>query len=206
MTRRLRQQGSATAIVIGVLTAALIGALGWIFWQNFMIKDDVAQNTAQESNDAAKVEKAGNVDKEDAGEAAEQKYVDLRTAGNDNSGYVIAAAKDAKNLSGASQALKDYFAIDAGQEITVWDGQTIKSTYTIDRVYGNYAVGQHSGTSAVLLWGPTEGTGKIDRVAGTQNIGFLCEDLMKANVPAELVDGRCFDPSLGIADTTEYSQ
>lgn len=61
---------------------ALIGALGWIFWQNFMIKDDVAQNTAQESNRPTKVEEAEEAEEKDVTEVAELKYVDLRTNGD----------------------------------------------------------------------------------------------------------------------------
>lgn len=36
--RRNRQAGSAHAVVIIVLIAALLFALGWIFWQNFILK------------------------------------------------------------------------------------------------------------------------------------------------------------------------
>lgn len=35
-----RQRGSTEAIIISILTVALIAALGFVFWQNFLQKDD----------------------------------------------------------------------------------------------------------------------------------------------------------------------
>lgn len=40
-----KQTGSAHAVIIIVLVVALLGALGWIFWQNFVSKDDATENT-----------------------------------------------------------------------------------------------------------------------------------------------------------------
>ena len=45
-----KQQGSAHVIVAGVLAAGLLGALGFIFWQNFVNKDEVVKQA-----DTAKV-------------------------------------------------------------------------------------------------------------------------------------------------------
>ena len=39
-TNMQKQTGSVHAIIIGILTAGLIGTLGFIFWQNFIKKDD----------------------------------------------------------------------------------------------------------------------------------------------------------------------
>lgn len=58
------QKGSAHVVVVGVLVLALLGALGFIFWQNFVSKDEVtkkaetivksedAKNTARSSGDS----------------------------------------------------------------------------------------------------------------------------------------------------------
>jgi hypothetical protein len=40
-----KQQGSAHVIVVGVLVIALFGALGFIFWQNFINKEEVVTKT-----------------------------------------------------------------------------------------------------------------------------------------------------------------
>lgn len=49
-----RQSGSAHIILITVLVAALIGALGFIFWQNFVQKSDSAKNNSATTSDTAK--------------------------------------------------------------------------------------------------------------------------------------------------------
>jgi hypothetical protein len=49
-----KQQGSAHVIVVGVLVVALLGALGFIFWQNFLQDDqdeDQAKTTVAKTDD-----------------------------------------------------------------------------------------------------------------------------------------------------------
>lgn len=57
----LNQKGSAHVVIIVILVVALIGALGFVFWQNFM-KNDTASN-ADKSVDTSKNE---NKPKDDA--------------------------------------------------------------------------------------------------------------------------------------------
>lgn len=50
MKRRL-QKGSAHVILTIILGVGLVGAIGWIFWQNFVSKDDSAKvSTSEDSN------------------------------------------------------------------------------------------------------------------------------------------------------------
>lgn len=50
INKTLSQKGSAHAVIIVILVAALLGALGFIFWQNFMNKD------TSDTNNTTKVE------------------------------------------------------------------------------------------------------------------------------------------------------
>lgn len=49
-----RQNGSVHMIVIGILAVALVGVLGWIFWQNIVQKPQ-SQQTSLATNDSTKV-------------------------------------------------------------------------------------------------------------------------------------------------------
>jgi len=52
-----KQQGSAHVIVVVILVVALLGALGFIFWQNFLKKDEVAkQSETTKTTDVPKTE------------------------------------------------------------------------------------------------------------------------------------------------------
>jgi len=42
--KNTRQSGSAHIIIIIFLVLALVAALGWIFWQNFVSKDEESKN------------------------------------------------------------------------------------------------------------------------------------------------------------------
>jgi len=44
------QQGSAHVVIIVILVVALIGALGFVFWQNFIKKDEVTQSTQSQTS------------------------------------------------------------------------------------------------------------------------------------------------------------
>lgn len=46
---KLYTKGSAHVIIVSILVVALIGALGFIFWQNFIVKKD-SSNTSSTSN------------------------------------------------------------------------------------------------------------------------------------------------------------
>jgi cytoskeletal protein RodZ len=52
MTRRLHEQtGSMHAIIISLFVVALIGALGVVFWQNFVTKNSKGDSTTQVDNE-----------------------------------------------------------------------------------------------------------------------------------------------------------
>ena len=46
------EKGSAHVIIISILVAALLGALGFIFWQNFIKKADVSSNASSNQTTA----------------------------------------------------------------------------------------------------------------------------------------------------------
>ena len=58
MTRYQEQKGSIHAVVIILLVIALIGALGWIFWQNFSKKDVPTPNSSKGTSSQATKEKS----------------------------------------------------------------------------------------------------------------------------------------------------
>ncbi len=180
-----QQQGSAHAVVVIVLVLALITALGWIFYQNFVYKAPTKKDTELVVIDKSK--------KQDTNTA--KQYHDFRTDKKDTTGVVVASASDVDKLTDAGSALKAYFKANAGM---VMDGMTMK--YTVDRLEGDYAVGVDNMTSAYLIWGPKDGTGAIANVAGTQNEGFSCTNLEAAKVPYELVDGKCIAEGKGVVD------
>lgn len=117
----------------------------------------------------------------------------------------VASANVATELEGASKKLKDYFANDAGTQISILGGESVAKTYTVDRVYGDYAVGDYYGSGAYLMWGSTDGSGEITVVSSTQSMGFNCGKLRAAKVPAEMVDGKCFDIDVNGSELLEYS-
>lgn len=179
MIRKISQHGSVHSVAIIGLVLALIVALGWIFYQNFIYEEPQAT-----TDDTSLVETGGESDVDAVEEA---KYVDLRKD-IDGSGAVVASAEDVSKLEGASQKLKDYFSANAGE-----------SEFTVDRTYGDFAVGQSTSKSAYLVWGP-DADGAIAELAATQANGFACDTLKAGSVPTELVDGKCSDGDGGMVD------
>lgn len=59
MARKQLQAGSVHLIVTVILAVALVGTLGWIFWQNFSKKNDKSSESS-----SIQVEKADNVEPE----------------------------------------------------------------------------------------------------------------------------------------------
>lgn len=47
MAKHYHERGEANAVIVVCLVVALIGALGWIFWQNFIAKDFNQNSTEQ---------------------------------------------------------------------------------------------------------------------------------------------------------------
>ncbi|AHB42695.1 hypothetical protein RAAC3_TM7C00001G0857 [Candidatus Saccharibacteria bacterium RAAC3_TM7_1] len=69
MKKHATQNGSAHVIIIAILVIVLVGALGWIFWQNLK-RDTTPSNTEQSSGQPKKTEKPavklldGSIDKD----------------------------------------------------------------------------------------------------------------------------------------------
>lgn len=193
---RVYQRGDALAVLVVVLAVALIGALGFIFWQNFMSQDDGEPGVSStvQSDDADK-------------KIAE--YRDLRTDG-DTTGTEIAAAADIDKLGVIGEKLRAFLEVEAGKTVDVSpaDAENTQAVqvFTIDRVYGDYATGVVSGANAYLIWGPKDGSGPIEVVAGSQNLGFSCDELTKAKVPAKLVDFKCYSFNGEDNDPVTYKQ
>lgn len=51
--KRIYQSGSAHVVIIVCLAVALLGALGWIFWQNFVSTDNKSGNITNYAECAA---------------------------------------------------------------------------------------------------------------------------------------------------------
>ena len=181
------QRGSAHVVVTICLVIALLFALGWIFWQNFVHKESTKKDT-----DVIVVDKnKADANKTDTDTSSKPVYHDYRKNKQDTTGVSLKSASDVDKLTGASDKLKTYFKENvgksAGKDPT---GAPAVISYTVDRVYGDYAAG--SGMGAYFIWGPKNGTGAITNVSGTQNLGFKCSELESAKVPSKLVDGRCY--------------
>ncbi|HEY1085479.1 MAG TPA: hypothetical protein VGE34_02005 [Candidatus Saccharimonadales bacterium] len=182
------QSGSASAVAIICLVLALVVALGWIFYTNFVAKEEPKKDT-----DLIVVDK-----KDDDTKSDQVKYIDLRKDKKDSTGTVVASAADVDKLEGVGEKLKTYLKTEAGKSVEAMDG-AVKQTFTIDRIYGDYAAGAATGHYAI--WGPKDGTGDVTEVAGTQNLGMPCKDLTAAKVPAQLVDSKCLaDDGSGLTD------
>ncbi len=185
--KRMNSQGSAVKLVIiGVVVLALLGVLGYVFYVNYLAKDslDPRVGSLGDSKDTTANLEPAEVTADPNYEGV---YHDYRKKG-DTTGVALKTDVDIDTLEDLGDGLVVYLS----------DGLAGGSTYVIDRTYGNYAVGTESGVSAYQLWGP-DTDGNVSVVAGTQNVGFDCNTLMAAEVPAKLVDGKCADGT-GVVD------
>ncbi len=180
------QQGSVHVVITICLVVALIFALGWIFWQNFIHKEATKKDTELVVIDKTKRD---NKPADTSIKAFTPVYHDFRTKG-DTTGLEIKTAADVDKITDAGADLKAYFIANVGKTIETMDGMQTR-IYEVDQVYGNYATGTQTGGGAYLVWGPKNGTGVITNVAGTQNDAFGCSELKAAKVPHQLVNGKC---------------
>lgn len=132
--------------------------------------------------------------------APQATYVDFRVNKKDGTGVSIKAVADISKLTSIGSDLKAYLEQNVGKQTKDLTGKSVATTYTIDRLYGNYAVGTSNSGNAYQVWGPKNGTGAIAVVAGTQNLGYSCDDLTAAKVPADLVDSKCLVTGQGLKD------
>ena len=184
------QKGSAHVVVTICLVIALIFALGWIFWQNFIHKESTKKETDLIVVDKSK-QKTNDVKStaSDSSSSPTYSYVDYRQNKKDVTGIKLESQADVDKLTGASDTLKAYFRDRLTKTYTGMDGKTYSYSFTVDRSYGDYAVGSVPGGYGA--WGPKDGKGTITQISTTQQDGFNCDKLSAAKVPEELVDSRC---------------
>lgn len=182
-------------ITVVILALALVGVVTYVLVDKFVVRDMDSQKMdtpktsvttdMKDSDDGKKNTTAPQPASRHTG-----KYVDYRQSGKNETGKVLYTAADADALE-VSDEVKQFLKSKIGTE-----GMGGTKIYpVVDRVDGEYAaVG--SMTNAYVIIGPKNGTGKIDIVAGTQQLGMHCSDLKAAKVPSSLVDGKCVDSSM----------
>lgn len=178
-----RQQGEILTIIAILVAVLLVAVVGWVVYEKV---------TGEQTQNSPTVENIAETDTQQTTPV----YKDYRTNG-DSTGKELKTEADVKALE-ASDKLKVFFTSGLAESIYP----------IVDRVQGSYAVGlTSSNAGAYVVWGPEGGTGEIKVVAGTQNVGFKCDDLKAAKVPSKLVDNKCYKFD-GSADNgaEEYNQ
>jgi len=201
MSYKYNQQGSAHMVVIICLVVALIGALGWIFWQSFIDK-----TSDTNSADVSKVNTSKDDDLQDVSVLPQD--IDYTTIKNpDNTkGLILKSTADIQSRTDLSDSLKAFLitALDEYMnEIKNAEGckdpGNLEVSFSLNRVYKQkYVTGGLGGSSdcgaggAAFIWAEIDGAWQ--EVAGTQNY-YACSDLKKHAIPSTLVDGKCQDGS-----------
>jgi hypothetical protein len=184
------QKGSAHAFIIIILIVAIIGALGFVFWQHFLSKESTPTATP--------VVTAPDM---------------IRYDTADQSGVTITSATDVAKLTNAPGSFKTFIT----QEITT-DNKDLKNDPTttcpnaqinVKKIYKQqYAIGFSGAcaSSSEVLWGYINGTWIT--VATTQNTDFACTDLVKYKVPAAIAGSTCgvYTPDGTPHPSSAYSQ
>lgn len=178
------QKGSARVIIIIALIVLLIGALGYIFWKNNINKDEAVKSpggssASEPSKSAAKLpdmiiyDPTVNVMKKDD-------VSGLKDAPDDFKQFIVSLlGKDGENTN--AEAESNCFSII-----------TVHKIYKQKYATGGVTAGGDCAGGAAVLWGIVDGSWKD--IAGTQNIGFPCEDLERYKVPSEIAGSSCYDP------------
>lgn len=159
---------SQVIILIILVVLAAVGAGGYWWWTQRQPEQATTTQTQQVVTTPV----------------AQPELKDYRTDGKMGTGMALKQASDVDGLAGDA-ALKEFLK----KQMTP-DSQLI-----IDRVMGLYAVGMQTSErgGGYTVWGPKDGTGEIQRLAGTQNEGFSCSELTAGKVPSGLVDATCYE-------------
>jgi len=204
MNGKHAQQGSAHIVTIICLVAALVFALGWIFWQNFMYKTPTVTNA-----DVTKVDTSKDDSTQDV--SALPQDIDYTTIKNpDNTkGLILKSAADIQARTDLSDSLK-VFLVTTLDEYTdkiknaegCKDSGNVEVSFGLNRVYKQkYVTGGLGGSSdcgaggAAYLWADVDGGWR--QVSGTQNVGFSCGDLEKYSIPSAIAGDTCIRPGVG---------
>lgn len=179
-----KQSGSSHLVVVIVLTLALITALGWIVWQNFIHKEPVAKET-----EIIKVED----DKKET-DVTLKHYVFSKSGST--RGRIVASSADVdKYLPEISPELKTYLKSNVGVTVKSSDFDETKqeivpkdapNVFEFWEVYGNYAVGystEFSGLGGGYSWWGLAKDGKSVKEIGGGQEALTCQALKKMGVP-----------------------
>jgi hypothetical protein len=182
MKKHFSQKGSMEATIMICLVLALITALGWIFWQNFVHKapDIKATETS--------VVNKKNPD-------IPQKQVELKQDVKFNPVAVVSSKSDLSKLTDVSDDFKEFINTKY-LEKNVGYGTECQAGIMVERVYkqsfalGGFGVvkGECAG-GARMIWAKS-GTTWIE-VDSTQNAGFDCAKLKKYTFPSVLAGNEC---------------
>ncbi len=116
-----KQQGSAHVILVVLLVVSLLGALGFIFWQNFIRKDElVKQAETVKATEQPKVEEKQHVTDQYVSDAYTFEYL--------ADGWVVSEVPDESEMSGIptpevktlNYAAATGMGIDAGALVAVY--------------------------------------------------------------------------------------
>jgi|GEM_PF-3253085 hypothetical protein len=171
------------------LAVALVVALGFIVWQNFIYS---APKT--ESDTASKTTTSKTVDNPDA-PVSNSGLPDLIDYG---AGVKVSTQSDLSKLTDAPASFSSYLygTIEQANKMAETDGCT--TAITVKKIYKQlYAIGgvnvtgNGCGGGYASLWGDTEGSWK--QLAGSQESSFACSDLVKYKVPAAIAGAMCID-------------
>jgi hypothetical protein len=181
-----KQSGSTYVVLVVVLVVALIGALGFIFWQNILVKptNDSAKQAATSVSQKNTSSSTPALDMIDYGKGVEIDAIDQSN---------LAKLHDAPAsfVSYMRQQLNDEAAFIKQSSGT--PSECNRYSITIQKIYKqSYAVGNFSGGcvgGADEIWAKNNGVWV--NAASTQDTYYVCGDLQKYKIPASLVDGKC---------------
>lgn len=192
-----KQRGSIEGVIIICLVLALVTALGWIFWQNFMHKESETKNT-----DVVIVEKKEQKKEQELNQNIVYSPA-VVVSSNDGLGKLAEAPAQFKAFINDK-----YLKSNAGYMAECKAGVTVERIYKQSYAIGGFGVveGGCAG-GARLLWAK-DSSGAWTEVAATQNAGFDCAALKKYSVPSEIAGKECLKESVngGEGSMVPYSQ
>lgn len=183
--KQSNQRGSIYVVVTICLVIALVFALGWIFWQNFIQKTAVQKDT-----DIVTVDKSPTPAKSGAASP-------VYTQADAMAGINSAMASKACGGSGATVNPSDFETVDA---TSPFDYQGGKNAITKDLTYAyvQYGCSGGNGDTGVLK---RNGTNWSFIYVDEASIYPLCSEISGASIPQYLLD-KCYQNS----NSTEPTQ
>lgn len=121
----ISQKGSAHVILVGAMAVALLGALGFIFWQNFVQKEEVASSEVKTVKDESVDEKTVEPEKVDNTNLYDGSTYSFRYP---NQGWLVVEVRndyDPNNAVNPELQTSDYspsvgMGIDKGAKVSVY--------------------------------------------------------------------------------------